>query len=110
MIINISSIWGQEGASCEVHYATAKAGVHGMTKALAKELGPSHIRVNAIAPGMIQTDMNRELQQEDIQAIQEDIPLGTIGEPNEITKCVQWLIEDTYTTGQIIAINGGWYM
>jgi len=110
LIINISSIWGQEGASCEVHYATAKAGVNGMTKALAKELGPSGIRVNAIAPGIINTQMNAELTQEDIEEIQKQIPLETIGEPQEITKCIQWLIEDRYTTGQIIGINGGWYM
>jgi len=109
-IINISSIWGQEGASCEVHYATAKAGVNGMTKALAKELGPSNIRVNAIAPGIIQTEMNKTLKEEDLKAIEEEIPLGRIGKPEEITKCIKWLIEDTYTTGQIIGINGGWYI
>lgn len=110
LILNISSIWGQEGASCEVHYATAKAGINGMTKALAKELGPSGIRVNAIAPGIINTQMNADLTPEELQQIQKEIPLETIGEPEEIAKCIKWLIEDTYTTGQIIAINGGWYM
>lgn len=107
-IINISSIWGITGASCEVAYSTSKAAINGFTKALAKELGPSHIRVNAIAPGIINTDMNRDLKQEDIAKIKEEIPLGEIGETIEIAKCVEWLLEDTYTTGQIISINGGW--
>ena len=110
LIINISSIWGQEGASCEVHYSVAKAGMNGLTKALAKELGPSNIRVNAIAPGIIQTQMNKELNQEELQEIKNEIPLERIGNPQDITKCVKWLIEDEYTTGQIIGINGGWYM
>ena len=79
-----------------------------MTKALAKELGPSNIRVNCIAPGIIKTDMNSELSEEDIQNITEEIPLQKIGYPQSITKCVKWLIEDDYTTGQIISINGGW--
>lgn len=109
-IINISSIWGETGASCEVHYSTAKAGVDGMTKALAKELGPSGIRVNSIAPGIINTKMNKDLNQEEIEKIKEEIPLERIGNPQDITKCVKWLIEDEYTTGQIIGINGGWYI
>ena len=107
-IINISSIWGITGASCEVHYSTAKAGVDGMTKALAKELGPSHIRVNSIAPGMIVTDMNQQFQENEIEAIKKEIPLERLGRPEEIAKCVKWLVEDTYTTGQIISPNGGW--
>lgn len=107
-IINISSIWGNIGASCEVHYSAAKSGLNGMTKALAKELGPSNIRVNCIAPGIIKTDMNSELSEEDIQNITEEIPLQKIGYPQSITKCVKWLIEDDYTTGQIISVNGGW--
>ena len=107
-IINISSIWGSTGASCEVHYSAAKAGLDGMTKALAKELGPSNIRVNSIAPGIIKTDMNSELSDDDIKNITEEIPLQRIGYPQSITKCVKWLIEDDYTTGQIISINGGW--
>lgn len=109
-IINISSIWGNEGASCEVHYSTAKAGLNGMTKALAKELGLSNIRVNAIAPGIIQTEMNAELSNEDLRNIIEEIPLNRIGYPHSITNCVKWLIEDDYTTGQIISVNGGWNM
>lgn len=107
-IINISSIWGQTGASCEVHYSAAKAGLDGMTKALAKELGLSNIRVNSIAPGIIKTEMNAELTEEELQEITQEIPLQRIGYPQSITKCVKWLIEDDYTTGQIIGINGGW--
>ena len=107
-IINISSIWGSVGASCEVHYSVAKAGLDGMTKALAKELGPSNIRVNSIAPGIINTDMNLELTDEDLNNITQEIPLQKIGYPHSITNCVKWLIEDDYTTGQIISVNGGW--
>lgn len=107
-IINISSIWGLVGSSCEVHYSVSKAGLDAMTKSLAKELGPSNIRVNSIAPGIINTNMNKNLSESDIQDITQEIPLGTIGNPQSITKCVQWLIEDDYTTGQIISVNGGW--
>lgn len=107
-IINISSIWGITGASCEVHYSVAKAGIDGMTKALAKELGPSNIRVNSIAPGAILTDMNSGYTNEEIKDIESQIPLGRLGNSIEIAKCVNWLIEDNYTTGQIISPNGGW--
>jgi len=107
-IINISSIWGVTGGSCEVHYSAAKAGLIGLTKALAKELGPSQIRVNAIAPGMIATDMTRDYSEEDWENIRNQIPLEKIGKPEDIAKCVCWLIEDTYTTGQVIQVNGGW--
>lgn len=109
-IINISSIWGETGASCEVAYSTTKAAINGMTKALAKEVGPSNIRVNAIAPGIIYTDMNRNLTNEELEQIKEQIPLNKIGKALDIAKCVKWLIEDEYTTGQIISINGGWYI
>ncbi len=109
-IINISSIWGITGASCEVAYSAAKAGVNGLTKALAKEVGPSNIRVNAIAPGIIETEMNSHLTEQEKNEIKEEIPLNKIGKPSDIAKCVKWLIEDTYTTGQIISINGGWYI
>ena len=109
-IINISSIWGETGASCEVAYSTTKAAINGMTKALAKEVGPSNIRVNAIAPGIIDTDMNRNLTTEELEQIKEQIPLNKIGKAIDIAKCVKWLIEDEYTTGQIISINGGWYI
>lgn len=107
-IINISSIWGQVGASMEVVYSVSKAGMDGLTKALAKELGPSGIRVNSIAPGFINTEMNNYYTKEEIEEIKQEIPLETIGETSDIAKCVQWLIEDKYTTGQVISINGGW--
>lgn len=106
-IINISSMWGEVGASCETHYSAAKAGVNGLTKAMAKELGLSNIRVNAIAPGVIDTDMNKNLDSETINELKQEIPLNKIGKPEDIYKCVEWLIEDNYTTGQVISINGG---
>ena len=107
-IINISSIWGLVGSSCETIYSVAKAGVDGMTKSLAKELGPSNIRVNSIAPGIIDTEMNNCYTSEEIEAIKEEIPLERIGKKVDIAKCVDWLIDDEYTTGQIISVNGGW--
>ena len=107
-IINISSIWGMVGGSCEVHYSAAKAGLIGMSKALAKELGPSNIRVNIVAPGDIDTDMNKELSVEGIQEIKEGTPLRRIGKPIDIARCVKWLIEDEFTTGQVVSPNGGW--
>lgn len=108
LVINISSIWGITGSSCEVAYSTSKAALNGFTKALAKELGPSNIRVNAIAPGIINTDMNNCLSDGELEKMKEEIPLERIGEAIDIAKCVNWLIEDNYTTGQIISINGGW--
>jgi len=107
-ILNISSVWGITGASCEVHYSTAKAGVIGFTKALAKEVAPSQIRVNCIAPGVIDTQMNQELSENERKELLEEIPLGRIGTPMDIVNCVNWLIEESYTTGQIISPNGGW--
>lgn len=107
-IINISSIWGIVGASLEVLYSISKAGINGMTKALAKELGPSNIRVNAIAPGIINTKMNDKFSKEEMEQIKDEIPLERIGQAEDIAKCVKWLIEDNYTTGQIISVNGGW--
>ena len=106
-IINISSIWGSVGASCEVHYSVAKAGVDAMTRSLAKELGLSNIRVNSIAPGIIDTDMNKYLSEDELNQIKQEIPLGKIGGTSCIAKCVKWLIEDEYTTGQVISPNGG---
>ena len=107
-IINISSIWGVIGASMEVAYSTSKAGIIGLTKSLAKELGPSNIRVNAIAPGIIDTGMNARFSEDEINSIKEEIPLEKIGKTADVTRCVQWLINDEYTTGQVISINGGW--
>ena len=107
-IINISSIWGITGASCESHYAVTKAGIDAITKSLAKELGPSNIRVNSIAPGIIDTDMNNNLTQEEKNNIIAEIPLQRIGKKEDIFRCVDWLLNDTYVTGQVISINGGW--
>ena len=107
-IINISSVWGMVGASMEVLYSVSKAGIDGLTKALAKELGPSNIRVNAIAPGIVDTDMCKNFTKEELKDIKEEIPLERIGKVEDISKCINWLIDDNYTTGQIISINGGW--
>ena len=107
-IINISSVWGMVGASMEVLYSISKAGIDGLTKALAKELGPSNIRVNAIAPGIVDTDMCKNFSKEELENIKEEIPLERIGKVEDISKCINWLINDNYTTGQIISINGGW--
>lgn len=107
IIINISSIYGLTGGSCEVHYSMAKAGIDGMTKALAKELGHSNIRINSIAPGAIDTDMNKNLTEEDWKVVEEETPLNKRGKPIDITRCVKWLIEDEFTTGQVISPNGG---
>lgn len=107
-IINISSVWGMVGGSLEVIYSVSKAGLDGLTKALAKELGPSNIRVNSIAPGIINTDMNKRLSDNEINNLKEEIPLGKLGEAEDVAKCVLWLVQDNYTTGQIISVNGGW--
>lgn len=108
-IINISSMWGQTGASCEVPYSTAKAGLIGFTKALAKELAPSQITVNCIAPGVIETDMLKRFSESDRRLIEEDIPLGRIGSPSDIARAVLYLAENSgdYITGQVISVNGG---
>ena len=87
-----------------------KLGMIGMTKALAKEMALSNIQVNAVAPGIIETDMNNELKQSDIKEIENEIPLGRIGTPKEIAKTVKWLAETEYITGQVIRIDGGWLM
>lgn len=109
-IINISSMWGLTGSSCEVHYSTAKAGLIGMTKALAKELGPSGITVNAIAPGLINTDMNKSLSEEDIRAVEEETPLMRAGEPMEVASCALFLAGDgaSFITGEVLNVSGGY--
>lgn len=107
-IINISSVWGIVGAAQEVVYSITKAGMDGLTKSLAKEVGPSNIRVNSIAPGAIDTDMNSGLSEEELNKLKEETPLERIGKPEDIAKCINWLINDNFTTGQIISINGGW--
>ena len=109
VILNVSSMWGQVGASCEVHYSTAKAGLIGMTKALAKEVGPSGIRVNCVTPGVIDTDMNKSLTNEDLNALKSDTPLGKIGTPTDIAELLLFLADDkaSFITGQDIGVNGG---
>lgn len=108
-IINISSMWGITGASCETAYSAAKAAVIGFTKALAKELGPSNITVNCVAPGLVDTKMNAHLSEEDLAAFCEEIPLGCAGTPAQIASTVCYLAteEAGYITGQVISPNGG---
>ena len=108
-IINISSVWGDRGASLEACYSASKGAVNALTKALAKELAPSHISVNAIACGMIDTDMNKHLNAEEIAAIVESIPADRMGTPEEVGKTVISIINaPEYLTGQIITLDGGW--
>ena len=108
-IINISSMWGLVGASCEVHYSAAKAGLIGFTKALAKELGPSGITVNAIAPGVIETDMNAHLSPDDLRELSDDTPMGRIGKADEIAKAALYLAgeDSSFITGDVLNISGG---
>lgn len=108
-IINISSIWGITGASCEVPYSSTKAAVIGLTKALAKELGPSNIQVNCIAPGVIDTDMNAALDYETMEGLKEQTPLGIIGKGIDIAETALFLASDrsNFITGQVISPNGG---
>lgn len=103
-IVNISSMWGQCGASCETLYSMTKAGVIGLTKALAKELAPSGITVNCVAPGIIDTRMNAQFSADELEA---GIPLGRPGTPEEIAKAVLFFAENNYITGQILGVNGG---
>jgi 3-oxoacyl-[acyl-carrier protein] reductase len=107
-IINISSIWGQIGGSMETAYSVSKAGLDGLTKSLAKELGPSNIRVNSIAPGIIDTSMNNFLNETELSEIENDIPLERIGTPEDVANTVLMLEKCDYITGQVIAVNGGW--
>ena len=109
-IINISSMWGITGSSCEVHYSTAKAGLIGMTKALAKELGPSSITVNAIAPGLIDTDMNASLTEEDKKAVVAETPLMREGRPSDVASAALFLASDgaSFITGDVINVSGGY--
>lgn len=111
-IVNISSIWGETGAAAEVCYSASKAALIGMTKALAKELAPSGIRVNCVCPGCIDTDMNKCYSDEERAAIAEDIPLGREGTVEEAAHAIEFLSSDTasYITGQVIGVNGGWYI
>lgn len=111
-IINVSSMWGQIGGSCEVHYSAAKGAVIAMTKALAMEVAPSGIRVNCVAPGMIDTAMNGHLSQEDREAFLEEIPLGREGTPREVAETILFLASEksSFFTGQVLSPNGGTVM
>lgn len=108
-IVFVSSVWGSVGASCEVHYSAAKAAIHGLTRALAKEVGPSGIRVNCVAPGVIDTDMNRDLTEEDVAVLNDETPLGRMGRPSEVAKAITFLLSENaaFITGQILGVDGG---
>lgn len=108
-IINVASVWGQIGGSCEVHYSAAKAGIIGLTKALAKEEGLSGITVNAVAPGVIQTDMLAPYTPEDLEALRDETPVGALGTPMDVAHAVLFLAapSSSFITGQVLAVNGG---
>lgn len=107
-IVNISSVWGVYGASCEVAYSAAKAGVIGFTKALAKELGPSGITVNAVAPGVIDSPMNTsQLTSDELKSLEEETPLNRLGKPSEVVSAVRALAENRFITGQVLGVDGG---
>lgn len=109
VIVNISSMWGQTGASCEVAYSTSKAGVIGLTKALAKEVGPSDIRVNCVAPGVIMTDMMNGFDEKAIEELKDETPLSCLGTPKDVADSVVFLCSDKakFITGQVLSVNGG---
>ncbi len=111
-IVNLSSVWGQTGASCEVPYSASKAAVIGFTKALAKEVGPSGIQVNCVAPGVIATDMNSALDAGTLDALREETPLEAIGTPEDVARCVVFLAGKggDFMTGQVLAPNGGFFI
>lgn len=108
-IVTVSSMWGVAGGSCEAPYSAAKAGVIGLTRALAKELGPSNIRVNCVAPGVVDTEMNAHLSPEDLAALEEETPLGRIGTPEEAAQAIAFLASDraSFITGQVLNVDGG---
>lgn len=109
-IVNVSSIWGICGASCEVHYSASKAAIIGATKALAQELAPSNIRVNCVAPGVVDTEMNHNLSPEDLKNLEQETPLGRLGTPEDIAKAIYFLAENdcsSFITGQVLSPNGG---
>lgn len=109
VVLNISSMWGQVGASCEAHYSAAKAGVIGLTKALAKEVGLSGIRVNCICPGVVMTDMMKNFDEQTINELKEETPLNTLGTPKDIADSAIFLCSDKakFITGQVLGVNGG---
>ena len=106
-IVNVSSIWGQVGASCEVCYSATKGAVIALTRALAKELGPSGIRVNCVAPGVIETDMLLEIPRETLDALAEDTPLGRNGTPEDVAQSIVYLSDAPFVTGQVLGVSGG---
>ena len=109
VIVNIASMWGEVGASMEVHYSTAKAGLIGMTKALAKEVGLSGVRVNAVSPGVVLTDMMNSFSESDKENLKDETPLNTLGTPEDIAHAVSFLASDKakFITGQVLSVNGG---
>lgn len=108
-IINIASMWGEVGGSCEVHYSAAKAGLIGLTKALAKEVAPSGITVNCVSPGVIMTNMMSGFDEETLEGLREETPVGRLGTPRDVAKAVEFLADDSssFITGEIIKVNGG---
>lgn len=106
-IVNIASMWGETGASCEVGYSASKAGLIGFTKALAKEYALSNIKVNAVSPGAIMTDMMAKLGKETIKMVKEETPLNKIGSADEVAKAVMFLLDSEFVTGEILRVNGG---
>lgn len=108
-IVNIASMWGETGGSLEVHYSAAKAGVIGLTKALAKEVGLSGITVNAVSPGVIMTDMTSQFSKEDLEVLKDETPLNTLGQPKNVADAVSFLVSDkaSFITGQVLSVNGG---
>ncbi len=108
-IVTLSSMWGQTGGSCEVAYSAAKGAVIAFTKALAKEVGPSHIRVNCVCPGVIQTDMNAHLSPDDLEALRQETPLERLGEPSDVAEAIYYLCapQSRFITGQVLGVNGG---
>ena len=107
-VVNVSSVWGVHGASCETAYSAAKAGVIGFTKALAKELGPSGITVNAVAPGVLDSPMNSaHLSEQELSELAEETPLGRLGMPEEVARAVRSLAENRFITGQVLGVDGG---
>ncbi len=108
VVVNISSIWGQVGASCEVQYSTSKAAIIGFTKSLAKEVAPSGVRVNCVAPGIVDTEMNASFDKDEIDSFLSEVPMGRMGSGAEVAQCVHFLCEASYVTGQILGVNGGY--